>query len=205
MSHHRNSGLDERRDRRRDPSSPFQLDGLALRFLQKSRRRPQRLRGRFLVTPEGQIAHDQRARWRRADHLAVIDHLVERYPQRRIPTLHDRAERIAHEQAIDPGGVEQSGDRVVVGRQHADLPPLLLPAPEVRNRDGPVFRMGSGRNVGSHVEDAHGSGLVNRARKIPGRFTTTLYRLAIAACKAFRAEVASSGQTSAKYSAPRDW
>ena len=66
-------------------------------------------------------------------------------------------------------------------------------------------RMGFVGNIGSHVEDAHGWSLVNRARKIPARSTTTLYRLRIASCKAFRVGEASVGQTSAKYLAPRDW
>ena len=77
-----------------------------------------RLPRRDLVGEERQVGHDQGAARGPGDHLGVVDDLVERDPQRRLPTLDGGAQRVADQQAVDAGGVEQPGRREVVGGQH---------------------------------------------------------------------------------------
>jgi hypothetical protein len=51
----------------------------------------------------------------------VVDHLVERDRQRGGLPLDHHAERVAHEQDIDPGSVEQLREGRVVAGEHGDL------------------------------------------------------------------------------------
>ncbi len=56
-----------------------------------------------------------------AYHFGMVDHLIERHRQRGAMPLHGHGHAIADQDGLDAGGVEQPGQHVVVGREHADL------------------------------------------------------------------------------------
>ena len=65
------------------------------------------------------------------DRARVIDHLVERDRQRVGAALHDHAERVADEEDVDAGAIDQAGERRVVGGDTAVFSPLALRARSV--------------------------------------------------------------------------
>ena len=133
VSHHRNPCVDQGPDRGRHAGTPLQLDGLAVRLLEEPAGRAEGLSRRDLVAEEWQVRHDQRTPRGPRDHLRVVDDLVEGDPEGRLPALDHGPQRIADQQAIDAGPIEQPGRGEVVGRQHADPAPLRLPRREIRD------------------------------------------------------------------------
>ena len=65
----------------------------------------------------------------------MVDDLVDRDAQGRFPALDDRAERVADQNAIDAGRVDQAGRREVVSRQHGDPAALSFHVEKIRNGD----------------------------------------------------------------------
>ena len=102
-------GLDQGLDGRRDLAAAFELDGLAIGLFQNPAGRPKRLPRRDLIAEERQVGDDQGVAGRPRDHLGMIDHLLERDPERRLPALDHGPERVADQDAIDAGFVEQAG------------------------------------------------------------------------------------------------
>ena len=137
VPHHGNPRLDQGPDRGRHRGAALELDRLAVRLLEDPAGRADGLPRRDLVAEERQVGHDQGAPRGPRDHLGVVDDLVERDPQGRLPALDHGTQRVADEQAVDAGRVEQAGRGEVVGRQHADPPPLRLPRGEIGDRDRP--------------------------------------------------------------------
>ena len=135
VAHHGDIRLDQGLDGGRHLAAPFELDGLAIRLLENSPGGADRLPRRDLIAEKRQVGDDQRTPGRPGDHLGVVDDLVDRDAQGRFPALNDRPQRVADQQAIDAGRVEQPGGREVVGRQHGDPAALRLPCREIRNGD----------------------------------------------------------------------
>ena len=75
------------------------------------------LRRSELEGHERQVGYDHRPLRSTGNATCVVDHLVERDRQRCRMPLHHHAERIAHENRIDAGLVQQAGERIVVCRQ----------------------------------------------------------------------------------------
>ena len=103
-----------------DLATPFELDGLTVGLLEDSPGGAHRLPRRDLVAEERQVGDDQCVPGRPGDHLGMVNDLVERDPQGRFPTLNHRPHRVADQQTIDSGRVEQPRRREIVGRQHGD-------------------------------------------------------------------------------------
>ena len=101
--------------------APFQLDGLAIRFFQNATAVFHRLVQTHLVAEKGHICHHQGPPDRAGHHFGVIDDFVERGPERVGMTLHDHRQAVTHQNPFDPGVVQQSSHRVVVGGEHRDL------------------------------------------------------------------------------------
>ena len=117
------------RDGLRDRLAALQLDGLNAAFLHQSARGPQRIVARDLVRHERQVT-DQVGPFGTTGHAcAVIDHVVQRHRQGVVMTLHDHAQRVAHENHVRTRHVDQAcHGRVVGGDHHKPLVVgLLLP------------------------------------------------------------------------------
>ena len=122
-------------DRRGHRHAALELHRVRAALLHAAHRVAQRLLGRDLVGPERHVGDHQRA-LRRARHEArVVDHLVERHRQRRVVALHDVAERVADEQHVDAGRVEDAREGEVVGGEHRDRLAAALAPRERRDRD----------------------------------------------------------------------
>ena len=109
MAHHRNIGVDQGLDGGRHLAAPFELDGLAVRLLENSAGRLQRLPRRNLIAEKRQVGDDEAPLRRPGHHFGVVDDLVDRDAQGRLPALDDRPQRIADQDAIDAGRIEQPG------------------------------------------------------------------------------------------------
>ena len=103
--------------------APFELDRLAARLLENAAGRFDRPLDAQVIRRERQIDDDERPLDRPADHLGVIDHLVERHGQRRLVPLHDHRHAVADQNRVDARRIEHGRRGIVVGRQHADLSP----------------------------------------------------------------------------------
>ena len=141
MAHHRDAGGDEPRDELGVHGAALELDRVAAALLHQPAGVRDAVLDRRLVGHERHVADDVRAPRRACDRAAVIDHLVERDRQRRLVTLHDHAERVADQQHVDAGFVEQPRERGVVRGEHGDLLAALLHLPE--GLDGDARRLHS--------------------------------------------------------------
>ena len=109
VAHHGNIGVGQGLDGGRHLAAPFELDGLAVRLLENSSGRLERLPRRDLIAEKRQVGDDERSPGRPGHHFGVVDDLVDRDAQGRFPTLNHRAQRVADQDAIDAGGIEQAG------------------------------------------------------------------------------------------------
>ena len=111
MGHHGNAGRHQRRDRVGLLHAPFQLHRLAARLLQDASGVFDRLVRAQMITRKRHVDDHQRLLDRPADHLGVIDHLVERHGQRGVVALHDHRHAVADENPFDAGRIDQPGQR----------------------------------------------------------------------------------------------
>ena len=100
---------DERGDRLGLLDAAFELHGLAARFLQDAAGVFDRLVRAQVKAGERHVDDHQRVLDRAADHLGVVDHLVERHGQRAVVALHDHRHAVADQNAFDAGRVDQPG------------------------------------------------------------------------------------------------
>jgi len=137
VGHHRNLGSDHGRDRCGAPDAAFQLHGMRTAFLHQAARVFQGLLRADLEAHEWHVGHEQAAANTAGHEAGVVDHLVERDRQAVIVALHDHAERIANEETIDAGGVEEASHGVVVGREHGQADATRSRGKKVGDRDDP--------------------------------------------------------------------
>ena len=138
MAHHRDAGADEPAHELGVDRAALELDRVAAALLHQPAGVRHALLERRLVRHERHVADDVRAPRAAHDRAAVIRDLVERDRQRRVVALHDHAERVADEQDVGAGLVEQPRERRVVGGEHGDLLAALLHLPE--GVDGDALR-----------------------------------------------------------------
>ena len=142
MAHHRDAGRDEPRDELGvDSAPPSSLtDWQPPSFIS----RPafsMPCSSDAWYAHERHVADDVRPPHAAHDRAAVVDHLVERDGERRVVALDDHAERIADEQHVGAGFVEEPRERGVVGGEHGDLLAALLHLPQ--GVDGDALRLHS--------------------------------------------------------------
>jgi hypothetical protein len=101
--------------------------------LQKTAGIPHRLFDADLIREERHVGDDERPLGAACHGARVVDHRVERDGQRGLMPKNDRCERIADEDDVDAGAIEQAGHRRVVRRQHGDLLARLFLLTEFRN------------------------------------------------------------------------
>ena len=100
----------------------FELDRRRSAFLNQ----PSRVPDRVLDDPiwnvrNGMSAMTSARRAPRDNGARVMHHLVERHRNRALVPEHHHAERIADEQRIDAGSIEQTRHRGVIRGEHGDL------------------------------------------------------------------------------------
>ncbi len=119
MGQHRYAALGEKSHRIGHLYAAFQFDRLATGFRHDPCGGPERLLGRFLIAPEGQIDDDAALLGRPDDGLAVRDHHVDGDAERGVHAVDHHAHGIADEQEIHVR-VQQFGDRRRIGGQRDD-------------------------------------------------------------------------------------
>ncbi len=112
---------DQGRDRFGLRGAPFQLDRLAAGFFQDAAGIFDRLERPGVTVGKRHVDDHQRPLHGPADHFGMVDHFVERDRQGGRMPLHDHRQRVADQQTLDAGGVQQPGHGEVVGREHRDL------------------------------------------------------------------------------------
>ena len=109
VGHHGDAGGDEAGDRVGLLDAAFELDGLAAGFLEDAAGVFDRLVRAQVEAGERHVDDDQRVLDGAADHLGVVDHLVERDGQRAVVPLDDHRHAVADEDAFDAGRVDEPG------------------------------------------------------------------------------------------------
>ena len=120
MAHHRDLGRHDALDRSAHRDAALELHRRDAALLHQADRAAHRVLGRDLVGAEGHVAHHERARRGAAHEAAVVDHLVERHRQRRVEALRGVADRVADQQHLDAGLIEQACEGEVVGGEHRE-------------------------------------------------------------------------------------
>ena len=109
-----------------DLGAALHLDTVGVRLLHHADGRGEGLFGVALVGAEGEVDDDQRAADGLDDRLAVVDHLIERDGQRGDVARHDVRGRVADQDNVHTGAVNDLRHRVIVSREHGDLLAALL-------------------------------------------------------------------------------
>ena len=135
MAHHGNADLHQPRSGLDDSASALELDGRRAALLDQPSRIAKRLGHAHLVGHERHVGHDQRALGATSDRARVVNHGVERDRDGGRLAHDDHAHRIAHQQRIDAGAVEQPRHRGVVGGKHGDSLTALLFRLQVASAD----------------------------------------------------------------------
>ena len=111
VGHHGDAGRHERGDRLGLLDAAFELHRLAARFLEDAAGVFDRLVRAQVKARKRHVDDHQRVLDRAADHLGVVDHLVERDGQRAVVALDDHRHAVADQDALDAGRVDQPGQR----------------------------------------------------------------------------------------------
>ena len=126
VAHHRDAGADDARDHLGVLGAALELDRLHPALGDQADGVPDRLVGRSLVRAEGQVPDQVGALRAAGDGGAVVDHLVHGDRERALLPLHHHADRVADQQHLDPGLVEEAREAGVVGGEHGDALARLL-------------------------------------------------------------------------------
>ncbi len=107
MSHDGNIGINDGLDGAGHLAAPFELDCLAVCLFEDTTGRFKCLPRRHLVAEKRQVGHDEGALRGSGHHFGMVDDLIDRHSQGRFPALDHRAERVADQDAIHAGRVDQ--------------------------------------------------------------------------------------------------
>ena len=139
MPHDRNAGAENALYRLEDLLASFELDGIGLGLLHDTDGRRERFARVALIRAERHI-NDHQSPLDGPRHAArMIDHMVERHRNGRLETGHHVGGRIPDQHDVHPGGIDDTGHRVVVGRQHRNLFPATFHLPQAIGRHHPRF------------------------------------------------------------------
>jgi hypothetical protein len=124
----------------------LELDRVRAGLLQEAAGVPHRVLDGDRVAEEGHVADDQGPLGPAAHGGRVVDHLVHGHGQRRVVAEAHVRDRVAHEDHVDPGRVDDLRVIVGVGREHRQPLAALALADA---GDGLTLLFGGG--VGGHV------------------------------------------------------
>ncbi len=99
----------------------FDFHGFHPCFLDEPNRVAQRFGGVGMVAAEGHVRDEQRVLGTAPHRPRVVNHLLERNRQRAVVTQRDHSHRIADEDDVHAGFVNQTRGRIVVRRQANDF------------------------------------------------------------------------------------
>ena len=119
-----------------DPA--LELDRLRAALGEEAAGVAKRLLGAQLPAEKRHVPDDVCAPRAPRDGSAVVDHLVDRHRKRRVEPLNDHSKRVAHEQDVDAGIVEQARERRIVCGHHGDPSALTLHFAKPGHRHGPL-------------------------------------------------------------------
>jgi len=121
MPHDGNAGREDALHRFENLLAALHLHGVGLGLLHDAHGRVERHFRIALIGAEGKIDHHQRAADGPHHRTGMVDHHVERDGKRRLVTGHDIGRRIAHEDHVHAGGIDDPGHRIIVRGEHGDL------------------------------------------------------------------------------------
>ena len=167
MAHHRDLGVEDGRDRVEPLAAALELHRAGAGADQR-RRVADRLLARHVVAHPRQVAHDERPRLRARHRTDVVRHVLGGDLQRVVVAEHDHRERVAHEDHVDAGTVDDPRARRVVRGDH-DEGFAALGRDDVRRGDGTRPAGPSSHLVTSAVQGTHGSRQHRKCRPRRGR------------------------------------
>ena len=97
----------------------------------QARRTAHRLLAPFLVAAERQVTEDERALGAAHDAFHVVGDVLQLYGQRGVPALDHHAERVADQQGLHAGVVQDARKAGVIGREHGDPGLFAVQAREI--------------------------------------------------------------------------
>ena len=116
MSHHRNTGFDQRADSCRDRPPPFQLHRMGVALLHQAPGMAHSVLDAGAEGEKGHVADHQRAPRPPAHRLQVMHHGLQRHRNGRQVAEHHMAQRIPNQDRIHAGRLRQPRRRKIVGR-----------------------------------------------------------------------------------------
>ena len=152
VAHHRDLGVEDRLDRVDALVATFELHRAGARAHERGRV-ADRLLARDVVAHPRQVADDECLRLRARDRGDVVRHVVDGDVERVVVTEHDHRQRVADEDHVDPGFVDDARGGRVVGRDHDERCARALAGDDV----GRARRTRRGHLATSTVQGTHGS------------------------------------------------
>ena len=130
----------------------FDLDRVHARLFQKTRRIAEGVGRAGLVGAERHVADEERPRRAARDRRGVPNHVVHRHRHGRGITEHHHAERVADQDHVYAGLLDETRERGVVCRHHRDALAVALHRDEVGDGDFLRGRRGSAAVLIAHFE-----------------------------------------------------
>ena len=100
---------------------PLELDRRSAGLLEKTTGVAHRFGRVGLVAHERHVTHHHGLTGPAGDQTGVVDHLVQAHRQGAVPALNDHAQRVAHQDQVEAGLIDQAGKGVDVGGHGGDL------------------------------------------------------------------------------------
>ena len=126
-----NFGFDQRADQL--DARAFDFDGFCARFFHKANGVGNPFGNRAVIAAEGHVGHDQSATHGAANGARVVEHLVDGDGKRIFVAENDHGQRVADENEIDAGFVDEARSGVVVCGERGDGLALALHFAERRH------------------------------------------------------------------------
>jgi hypothetical protein len=143
VTHHRDAGADEATHELGVDRTTLELDGVAVALLHELAGAGHALLDRRLVRHERHVADDVGPPGAARDRATVVRDLIERDGKRGFVALHHHAQRVADEQNVRSGLVEEARERSVVGGEHGDSLTTLFHLPQGLDGDATRSRLHS--------------------------------------------------------------
>ena len=121
VAHHRNFGFHQPVNQFEAPLAALDFHGFRAALFHEAHRVAHRILDRHVEAAVGHVGDEQRVARAAANRAHVMQHFVERDRQRAVVAEHGHADRIAHENDVHAGFIEQARGRIVVCREAGDL------------------------------------------------------------------------------------
>ena len=126
MAHHGNACFDDASHGIHDFDAAFHFQGIDTRLFHYPDGIPDAFRTAHLIAAERHVAHHETMLAGTGHGCGVINHLVYADGQGVFVAGHHVGGRVADQDAVNAGGIDNPSRRVVIGREHRDLLTRLL-------------------------------------------------------------------------------